>query len=60
MTDWVLIARNAEALAHEKLTVGEPLEPIPQFSLWTDQFNNLIDVLKSNPVEELRKLIGAG
>jgi hypothetical protein len=39
--------------------VAEPIDPNPQFSLWTDQFNNLIDVLKSNPVDELRRLIGA-
>jgi hypothetical protein len=27
-------------------------------SLWTDQFNNLLDVLKSSPLEEFRRLIG--
>jgi hypothetical protein len=60
MTDWVLLARTEEPFGHEKLTVAAPIDPNPQFSLWTDQFNNLIDVLKSNPVDELRRLIGAG
>jgi hypothetical protein len=60
MTDWVLISRTAEPFENEKLEVAETLDPNPQFSLWTDQFNNLIDVLKSNPVDELRRLIGAG
>jgi hypothetical protein len=59
MTDWVLLARTEESFGHEKLAVAEPIDPNPQFSLWTDQFNNLIDVLKSNPVDELRRLIGA-
>jgi hypothetical protein len=27
------------------------------FSLWTDQFNNLLDVLKTSPVEEVKRLI---
>jgi hypothetical protein len=58
MTDWVLIARGPDAFAHELLQVAEPIEPNPQFSLWTDQFNNLLDVLKSRPVDELLRLVG--
>ena len=59
VTDWVLIARSPAAFAGERLAeVVEPIEPNPNFSLWTDQFNNLIDVLKSNPIVELRRLIG--
>ncbi|MGH6611611.1 MAG: spermidine synthase, partial [Burkholderiaceae bacterium] len=59
ITDWVLIARSDAAFDDPKLAeVAEPIEPNPRFSLWTDQFNNLIDVLKSNPIEELRRLIG--
>ena len=59
VTDWVLIARTPEAFASERLAeVVEAIEPNPHFSLWTDQFNNLIDVLKSNPINELRRLIG--
>jgi hypothetical protein len=58
MTDWVLIARTDAPFAHELLDVATPIEPNPSFSLWTDQFNNLIDVLKSSPLEELRRLVG--
>ena len=61
ITDWVLIARSASAFQNKRLVeVAEPIEPNPHFSLWTDQFNNLIDVLKSKPIDELRKLIGFG
>jgi SAM-dependent methyltransferase len=61
ITDWVLIARSASAFQDKRLVeVAEPIEPNPHFSLWTDQFNNLIDVLKSKPIDELRKLIGFG
>ena len=59
ITDWVLLARSSTAFAHERLAeVVETIEPNNHFSLWTDQFNNLIDVLKSNPINELRRLIG--
>ncbi len=59
ITDWVLLARSSTAFAHQRLAeVVETIEPNNHFSLWTDQFNNLIDVLKSNPINELRRLIG--
>jgi hypothetical protein len=58
VTDWVLIARTPDAFTHETLAVAEPIEPNPDFSLWTDQFNNLLDVLKSRPIDELRRLVG--
>jgi hypothetical protein len=58
MTDWVLIARTEAPFAHELLDGATPIEPNPSFSLWTDQFNNLLDVLKSSPLEELRRLVG--
>ena len=59
ITDWVLLARSPEAFEDERLAeVAEAIAPNPHFSLWTDQFNNLIDVLKSNPINELRRLIG--
>ena len=59
ITDWVLLARSPAAFTNERLAeVVEAIEPNPHFSLWTDQFNNLIDVLKSNPINELRRLIG--
>ena len=61
ITDWVLLARSPAAFDKEQLKeVAEAIEPNADFSLWTDQFNNLIDVLKSNPINELRRLIGLG
>jgi hypothetical protein len=58
ITDWVLIARTDAPFAHELLDVATPIEPNLSFSLWTDQFNNLLDVLKSSPLEEFRRLVG--
>jgi len=56
-TDWVLLARDPHALANPIIAKrAEPLEPVPQFSLWTDRFNNLLDVLKAEPLDELRSL----
>ena len=58
LTDWVLITRTDAPFGHELLAVAAPIEPNPSFSLWTDQFNNLLDVLKSSPLEEFRRLVG--
>ena len=58
ITDWVLITRTDAPFAHELLADAAPLEPNPSFSLWTDQFNNLLDVLKSSPLREFRRLAG--
>jgi hypothetical protein len=58
LTDWVLVTRTPAPFAHALLEVSEPIEPRPELSLWTDQFNNLIDVLKSRPAEEFRRLFG--
>jgi hypothetical protein len=58
MTDWVLIARTDAPFRHELLDVAEPIEPNPNLSLWTDQFNNLLDVLKSSPLAEFWRLVG--
>ena len=57
MTDWVLIATTPEAFNNEALAVAETIDPTPGFSLWTDQFNNLLDVLKASPMEEIKRLI---
>jgi len=58
-TDWVLMARNATVLDDPLIgDRAEPLAPVPAFSLWTDQFNNLLDVLKVRPLDELRGLLG--
>ncbi|MGZ9076014.1 MAG: spermidine synthase, partial [Burkholderiaceae bacterium] len=59
ITDWVLLAKSPAAFDDARLAeVVEAIEPNPHLSLWTDQFNNLIDVLKSNPINELRRLVG--
>jgi len=57
MTDWVLISATARPFEAEALATAEPLVPVAGFSLWTDQFNNLIDVLKTSPLEELQRLL---
>jgi hypothetical protein len=57
-TDWVLLAEDAAAFAQPPLAARvEPLEPQPQLALWTDQFNNLIDVLKTRPLGALKDLL---
>jgi len=58
-TDWVLLAHDARVFDDPRLAGrAEPLEPVPGFSLWTDQFNNLLDVLKVRPLEELKTFVG--
>jgi len=57
MSDWVLLAATPEALNGAALTVAEVIEPVPGFSVWSDHFNNLLDVLKTNPVEEFKRLL---
>lgn len=59
-TDWVLLARDEGAFAPKIAGRAEPLVPVPGFSLWTDQFNNLLDVLKTRPLDELKGLLGLG
>ncbi len=54
-TDWVLIARDPRAFDDAALAARvEDIAPNPAYSLWTDQFNNLLDVLKSRPLEALK------
>ena len=46
-TDWVLVARNPEVLAPEAIrNRSTPIRGIPSLGVWTDDFNNLFDVLK--------------
>jgi hypothetical protein len=56
MTEWVLISRTPAPLDNELLARAEPIEPNPALALWTDQFSNLLDVLKSRPIDEFRRL----
>jgi hypothetical protein len=46
-TDWILVARNPAVLA--QYAIGSrraPIQDIPGLGVWTDDFNNLFDVLK--------------
>ena len=57
-TDWVLLAQDAKVFDDKPLAERvEDIEPRPEFSLWTDQFNNLLDVLKTRPLKELKSLV---
>jgi spermidine synthase len=58
-TDWVLIASDPKAFEAAQLAPRvDPIAPRPELSLWTDQFNNLLDVLKSRPWAEFKELLG--
>jgi spermidine synthase len=60
-TDWVLLAESEVPFSHPKLAERvEPIEPNPALSLWTDQFNNLLDVLKTRPLEAFKSLVNPG
>jgi SAM-dependent methyltransferase len=46
-SDWMLLSENAELLARPELAeYATPIEPRPDWRLWTDDFNNLVQVLK--------------
>jgi SAM-dependent methyltransferase len=46
-TDWVLVARDAATLQHPRIAAAVvPFPPVPGLAVWTDDFNNLFDVLK--------------
>jgi SAM-dependent methyltransferase len=46
-TDWVLLSENAELLARPELTeFAKPIPRHPNWRLWTDDFNNLVQALK--------------
>lgn len=46
-TDWVLVARDPAVLAQEAIrSRTTPIHGIPGLGVWTDDFNNLFDVLK--------------
>jgi hypothetical protein len=57
-TDWVLLAKDPAAFSGTLAERAQPLEPVPHMSLWTDQFNNLIDVLKTRPWTSLSEALG--
>lgn len=46
-TDQILVTRNQVLLQHEKIrSAAQRIEPRPGFPVWTDDFNNLLTVLK--------------
>ena len=46
-TDWVLVTRNLKLLADKKIKENtSEITPIPRLRLWTDDFNNLVQILK--------------
>jgi hypothetical protein len=60
-TDWVLLARDPRAFDDATLAArAEDLAPDAAYSLWTDQFNNLLEVLKSRPLNDLKSVLSLG
>jgi hypothetical protein len=60
-SDWVLLAEDDAPFSHPKLADRvDPIAPNPALSLWTDQFNNLLDVLKSRPLPAFKSLVDPG
>jgi SAM-dependent methyltransferase len=46
-SDWVLVSDDPAALEKPELTeFATPIDPRPDWRLWTDDFNNLVQVLK--------------
>jgi hypothetical protein len=46
-TDWVFVSRTGARLESREITeVGEEIEEIPGMRVWTDDFNNLFQILK--------------
>ena len=47
-TDWVLVSRDAAALAHKEIVAAgaKPAEDRPEWRTWTDDYSNLIQILK--------------
>ena len=50
-SDWVLLSDSAEALAAPQIAeASEPVKPRDDWKMWTDDFNNIFQVLKSDIV----------
>jgi hypothetical protein len=46
-SDWILLSADAKRFAAAQIAeVGQPLRERPDWRLWTDDFNNLVQVLK--------------
>ncbi len=56
-SDWVLISARGDAFAAPSFAGRvEALKPDPRVGLWTDEFNNLLGIVKSRPMQALRAL----
>jgi SAM-dependent methyltransferase len=47
-SDWVLVSRDAAALAHKEIAAAGavPAEDRPEWRTWTDDYSNLVQILK--------------
>jgi SAM-dependent methyltransferase len=46
-SDWVLLSESEDALDADEISeVAVPIQPKPGWRLWTDDFNNIVQVLK--------------
>jgi spermidine synthase/MFS family permease len=47
-TDWVLVSRDKKALEHDEIAErgGKPPEERPEWRTWTDDYSNLVQILK--------------
>jgi len=56
-SDWVLLAAREDAFDQpEFASAVAPIAPDPSVGAWTDQFNNLLRIVKSTPMQALRQL----
>ena len=47
-SDWVLVSRDPRALAHEEIAAAgaAPVEDRPEWRTWTDDYSNLVQILR--------------
>jgi hypothetical protein len=47
-SDWVLVSRDAAALRHKEIVDAGavPAEDRPEWRTWTDDYSNLVQILK--------------
>jgi hypothetical protein len=57
-TDWVLLTRDATAFTQDEVLMAraDEMPPDPRLSVWSDRFNNLLEVLRTRPLQALRAL----
>jgi hypothetical protein len=56
-SDWVLIVARPDTLEQAPMAGrAEALKPEARVGVWTDQFNNLLAIVKSRPMQALRAL----